>query len=178
MKILRLFAYYCFARHLPASDSRFGRWARPLRRWTTKALFKYAGKNINIEKGVYFGDGSQIEIGDNSGIGVNCQVCGPVIIGNNVMMGPEVIILTINHKYDRLDISMLEQGHQPPEPVIIADDVWIGTRAIILPGISIGRGAIIGAAAVVTKNVPEYAIVCGNPAKVVKYRTDHSEQKS
>jgi maltose O-acetyltransferase len=89
-----------------------------------------------------------------------------------------VIILTINHKYDRLDISMLEQGHQPPEPVIIADDVWIGTRAIILPGISIGRGAIIGAAAVVTKNVPEYAIVCGNPAKVVKYRTDHSEQKS
>jgi maltose O-acetyltransferase len=178
MKVLRLFAYYCFARHLPASDSRFGRWARPLRRGITKALFKYAGKNINIEKGAYFGDGSQIEIGDNSGIGVNCQVCGPVKIGDNVMMGPEVIVLTINHKYDRLDISMLEQGHQPPEPVTIADDVWIGTRAIILPGISISRGAIIGAASVVTKNVPEYAVVCGNPAKVVKYRTNHSKQKN
>lgn len=176
MKILRLTAYYCFARHLPASDGRFGRWARPLRRWLTKALFKYAGKNINIEKGAYFSDGSQIEIGDNSGIGVNCQVCGPVKIGDNVMMGPEVIILTINHKYDRLDISMLEQGHQPSEPVTIADDVWIGTRAIILPGVSIGKGAIIGAAAVVTKNVPEYAIVCGNPASVIKYRTGNSGQ--
>ena len=175
-KILRLTAYYCLARHLPGSDSRFGRWARPLRRCVTKALFKNAGRNINIEKGAYFGDGSQIEIGDNSGIGVNCQVCGPVKIGDNVMMGPGVIILTINHKYDRLDVPMLEQGHKPPEPVTIGDDVWIGTRAIILPGISVGKGAIIGAAAVVTKDVPEYAIVCGNPAQVVKYRTKNSEQ--
>jgi maltose O-acetyltransferase len=159
---------------MPASDSRFGGWARPLRRWITKALFKRAGRNINIEKGAYFGDGSQIEIGDNSGIGVNCRACGPIKIGNNVMMGPEVIILTISHKYDRLDIPMLEQGHDLPEPVIIGGDVWIGTRAIILPGISIGKGAIIGAASVVTKDVPDYAIVCGNPTKVVKYRTDNS----
>jgi len=171
-KILRLTVYYCFARHLPASDGRFGGWTRPLRRWITKALFRRAGGNINIEKGAYFGDGSQIEIGDNSGIGVNCRACGPIKIGDNVMMGPEVIILTISHKYDRLDVPMLEQGHNSPEPVSIGDDVWIGTRAIILPGISIGKGAIIGAASIVTKDVPEYAVVCGNPAKVIKYRTD------
>lgn len=170
--------YYCFARYLPGSDSRFGRWARPLRCCVTKSLFKHAGRNINIEKGAYFGDGSQIEIGDNSGIGINCQVCGPVKIGDNIMMGPEVIILTVSHKYDRLDIPMLEQGHKEPEPVTIGDDVWIGTRAIILPGISIGKGAIVGAAAVVTKDVPEYAIVCGNPAKIIKSRKDNSEQLS
>jgi maltose O-acetyltransferase len=175
-RILRLTVYYCFARYLPASDSRFGGWARPLRRWITQALFKRAGRNINIEKGAYFGDGSQIEIGNNSGIGVNCQVCGLIEIGDNVMMGPEVIILTISHKYDRLDVPMLEQGHGLPEPVTIGDDVWIGTRAIILPGISIGKGSIIGAASVVTKDVPKYAVVCGNPAKVVKYRTDNSGQ--
>jgi len=87
---------------------------------------------------------------------------------------PEVIILTVGHKYDRLDIPMLEQGHNEPEPVTIGDDVWIGTRAIILPGISIGKGAIIGAASVVTKDVSEYAIVCGNPAKVIKSRKDNS----
>ena len=174
MRILRLTVYYCFARHLPGSDGRFGRWARPLRRCVTKLLFKRAGRNINIEKGAYFGDGSQIEIGDNSGIGVNCRVCGPVKIGDNVMMGPEVIVLTVSHKYDRLDIPMLEQGHKEPEPVIIGDDVWIGTRAIILPGISVGKGAIIGASAVVTKDVPEYAVVCGNPAKIIKYRKDNS----
>jgi maltose O-acetyltransferase len=147
-----------------------------LRRCITKALFRRAGRNINIEKGAYFGDGSQIEIGDNSGIGVNCRACGPIKIGDNVMMGPEVIILTINHKYDRLDVPMLEQGHDLPEPVTIGDDVWIGTRAIILPGISVGKGAIIGAASMVTKDVPEYAVVCGNPAKVFKYRTDNSGQ--
>lgn len=176
MKFLRLAVYYCCARHLPASDSRIGRWARPLRRCVTKSLFKRAGRNINIEKGAYFGNGSQIEIGDNSGIGVNCRVCGPVKIGDNVMMGPEVIVLTVSHKYNRLDIPMRQQGHKEPEPVTIGDDVWIGTRAIIMPGISVGKGAIIGASAVVTKDVPEYAIVCGNPAKVVKSRKDNSEK--
>ena len=158
MRILRLIAYYCFARFLPASDSRFCRWIRPVRRCIAKGLFKRSGENINIEKGAYFGDGSQIEIGDNSGIGVNCRVCGPVTIGDNVMMGPDVIILTERHKFDRLDIPMLEQGYDKPEPVVIGDDVWIGTRVII------------GAGAIVTKDVPEYAIACGNPAKVVKYR--------
>ena len=87
MRLLRLVAYYCFARYLPASDSRLCKWIRPVRRCITKGLFKHSGKNINIEKGAYFGDGSQIEIGDNSGIGVNCRVYGPVSIGNNVMIG-------------------------------------------------------------------------------------------
>lgn len=175
-KMLHLAAYYFFARHLPASGSRFGKWARPLRRWTSQALFKHAGKNINIEKGAYFGDGWQIEIGDNSGIGINCQVCGPVKIGDNVMMGPEVVILTKNHKFERLDIPMLRQGYYPPKPVSIENDVWIGTRAIILPGVTIGKGAIIGAGTVVTKDVPEYSIVCGNPGRVVKHRTDNSQK--
>ena len=175
-KVLHLIAYYFFARYLPSSGSRFGKWARPVRRWTSQALFKHAGRNINIEKGAYFGDGRQIEIGDNSGIGENCQVCGPVKIGDNVMMGPEVIILTKNHKFDRLDIPMLQQGYYPPEPVTIENDVWIGTRAIILPGVSIGKGAIIGAGTVVTKDVPEYSIVCGNPGQVIKRRTDNSQK--
>ncbi len=87
------------------------------------------------------------------------------------MMGPEVIVLTQHHKFDRLDIPMRQQGHKPYEPVIIGDDVWIGIRAIILPGVKIGKGAIIGAGAVVTKDVPEYAIVGGVPARVIKLRS-------
>ena len=176
MRLLRLIAYYCFVRYLPASDSRYCRWLRPVRRCITKGLFKRSGKNINIEKGAYFGGGSQIKIGDNSGIGVNCRVCGPVTIGNNVMMGPDVIILTEIHKFDRLDIPMREQGYDSPEPVTIGDDVWIGTRVIILPGVSIGKGAIIGAGSIVTKDVPEYAIACGNPAQMVKYRKENKEK--
>ena len=85
-------------------------------------------------------------------------------------MGPEVIILTENHRFERTDIPMRLQGRQELRPVAIHDDVWIGTRVIILPGVTVGRGAIIGAGAIVTKDIPEYAIVGGNPAKLIKYR--------
>lgn len=86
------------------------------------------------------------------------------------MMGPDVIIITGNHEFNRIDIPMRDQGETRPESVVIDDDVWIGTRSIILPGVHIEKGAIIGAGAVVTKDVPEYAVVGGNPAKVIKYR--------
>lgn len=65
---------------------------------------------------------------------------------------------------------MNQQGFLPNQKVTIGDDAWIGTRVIILPGVSVGKGAIIGAGAVVTKDVPEYAVVAGVPAKVIKYR--------
>ena len=93
-----------------------------------------------------------------------------VVIGNNVMMGPEVIIYTSGHKHDRIDIPMMEQGSSEVQPVKIGNDVWIGGRVIILPGVKVGNGAIIGAGAVVTKDVPDYAIVGGNPAKVIRMR--------
>ncbi len=168
----RLMAYYLFARHLPRSSARGCGWTRPVRRLVCRGLFRRAGANINVEKGAYFGDGREIEIGDNSGIGINCHIIGPVQIGRDVMMAPEVIILTSNHRFDRTDVPMCRQGTLPPEPVMIGDDVWIGTRAIILPGVSIGRGAIIAAGAVVTKDVPEYAIVAGNPARIIRNRKD------
>jgi len=170
IRVLALLFYYIVAIHLPASNHRFCGWAKYIRRIVCKPIFKSAGRNNNIEKGAYFGTGFQIEIGDNSGIGVNCEVCGPVRIGDNVMMAPEVIILTRNHKFDDLNIPMSKQGHYPPEVVVIHDDVWIGTRVIILPGVTVNKGAIIGAGAVVTKDVPSYAIVGGNPAKVIRYR--------
>jgi maltose O-acetyltransferase len=156
-KIAALLVYYLFARHLPTFHFKFGMGARSIRRFLCRRIFKYAGKKINVEKGAYFGEGLEIEIGDYSGLGVNCHTCGPIKIGNNVMMGEDVIILTISHRFERLDIPMQQQGHSPSEPVEIGDDVWIGTRVIILPGITIGKGAIIGAGAIVTKNVPESA---------------------
>ena len=79
-------------------------------------------------------------------------------------------IITVNHNTERIDIPMREQGSLPPQKVTICDDVWIGARVIILPGVTIGKGSIIAAGAVVTKNVPEYAVVGGVPAKVIKYR--------
>lgn len=91
-------------------------------------------------------------------------------IGSHVMMGPEVYIYTQNHNFSRIDIPMDQQGWTEEKPVTIDDDVWIGARVTILPGVIIGKGSIIGASAVVTKDVPPYSVVAGNPAVVVKKR--------
>lgn len=174
VKYISLGLYYLIARHLPASDMPYRFGAKFIRGFLCKKIFKSTGENINIEHGAYFGSGKDIEIGHNSGIGFNCRVYGPLKIGDDVMMGPDVMIFTQNHKTESLDIPMRLQT-APKEAVCIGDDVWIGARAIILPGKKIGKGVIIGAGAVVTKDVPDYAVVGGNPAKIIKFRCN--EQK-
>lgn len=168
-KLICLAAYYGFARYLPASTSPITHWARMIRRAVCRHLFDYCGDNVNVEKGAYFATGGGISIGKGSGLGVNCLVHGPLEIGEKVMMGPDVVILTHTHNIDRTDIPMGDQGSRVAK-VIIGNDVWIGMRSIIMPGVRIGNGAVIGAGAVVTKDVPDYAIVGGVPARVIKYR--------
>lgn len=92
-------------------------------------------------------------------------------IGDFVMMAQNVLIVGSGHRYDRTDIPMGQQGDLERSFIEIGNDVWIGARVTILGGCHrIDNGAIIGAGAVVTKDVPDYAIVGGNPAKVIKYR--------
>lgn len=166
--------YYLFARHLPVSYEAgpFGRLGKYLRAMACNRLFVNVGEGINVEHGAHFESGWEISIGDYSGIGVDCRVPFNIRIGNDVMMGPEVCILGSTHNYESSDVPMRLQGRTTLQPVVIGDDVWIGTRAIILPSVSIGRGAIIGAGAVVTKDVPSFAVCAGNPARVIRYRKD------
>ena len=109
-KFIFLSIYYGLLRYFPASSTRIGTWVRPLRSWCCQPLFKKAGKGINVEKGAFFGTGGSVTIGNRSGLGVDCRLYGPVSIGDDVMMGPEVVILTANHSFDRLDIPMIEEG--------------------------------------------------------------------
>ncbi|MCX5685569.1 MAG: acyltransferase [Planctomycetota bacterium] len=171
MRLFFLALYYTIARHLPRSFSPLSLGAGRLRRFLCRPLFKFMGKSVNIERGAYFGRGDSLSIGDYSGLGVNCQCSGLITIGKEVMMGPDVIILTVLHKTSDPTRSMRSQGAEPDMPVVIGDDVWIGTRAIILPGVTVHRGVVIGAGAVVTKDVPPYAVVGGVPARILKYRT-------
>jgi maltose O-acetyltransferase len=172
------FLYYGFAQHLPASYryQPFGRFSKWCRAKTCKRLFRYCGQNVNVEKGANFYTGWEIEIGDNSSLGIDCMIPYDLKVGKDVMMGPYVIIVGENHNFERSDIPMRLQGYKHFPPVRIEDDVWIGARSIILPGLTIGRGAIIGAGSVVTKNVPPFAICGGNPARIIRYRGEEQHQ--
>ena len=127
-----------------------------------------------MEKGAYFGNGRGIVLGNFVGLGKNFTIHNCILtVGDYLMMGEDVMILGGGHCFDRTDIPMGKQPSKEKTSLFICDDVWIGSRAMILPGCSrIGHGAIIGAGAVVTKDVPDFAIVGGNPAKVLRYR-DH-----
>ena len=157
--------YKMTAAWLPISQ-RAG-FAQKLRLFWAKRIAN-CGKNVNIERGAFFTPG--LSIGDNSGVGIDCEVYGPVTIGKNVMMGPEVVIYTSGHRTDRTDIPMMAQGSTEAEPVTVGNDVWIGRRVMIMPGVTIGDGCVIGAGAVVTKNIPPYSVAGGVPAKVLKNR--------
>ena len=138
-KLIATVLYYGLARYLPTSGSPLSLgMSKPFRAMLCRYMFKSCGKNINVERGASFG--YNIEIGSNSGIGINARLNtgGGITIGDNVMMGPEVIILTQNHKHDDITKPMCSQGKYTA-PVTIEDDVWIGIRVIILPGVTIGR---------------------------------------
>lgn len=162
--------YFLIANHLPSSDSRFGAFLKNLRcRWA-KSIISFCGKNVNIEPNCSFD--MELKIGNNSGIGRYSEIHGDVSIGENVMMGPYCLIYSRNHSSSRTDIPMIQQGFENTKPVVIEDDVWIGGRVIILPGVHVGTGCVIGAGAVVTRDTPPYTIVAGNPAKIKKYRKE------
>jgi len=170
--------YYLFARYLPRSTSPFGgKIAKKIRRFCCKGMFAHCGKNVNVEHGAIVGAGKQVFIGDNSGIGVNCVV-NKAQIGDDVMIGYDVLFVSKNHEFVRIDIPMRLQGLRDESPIIIGNDVWIGHRVILLPGVRVGNGAIIGAGAVVTCDVPDYAIVAGVPAKVLKLRNQTTSSDS
>lgn len=164
-------AYYLVARFLPKYPVPGYHIAYKIRYVLCKYIFASIGKNVLIKRNAYFGDGSKIEIGDNSQIGINCIMDNDIIIGDDVTMGPDVIIYTSSHEYKDLNIPINKQGEKEHRQVIIGNNVWIGARCIILPGVVIGDNSIIGANTVVTKNVPENSVFCGAEGRVVKIRT-------
>ncbi len=137
--------------------------------------FRSTGSDVKLCEGGAF-TYRTITIGSDVFIGRNCcfqSEHGRIIIGNHVMFGPGVNIHGGNHDISLGDEPMKSRSKNQGDDgdVIIGNDVWIGANAIILSGVTIGDGAVVAAGSVVTKEVPQRAVVGGVPAKILKYRT-------
>lgn len=137
-------------------------------------LFANCGDDVRSYPNVYIYNIHKMKVGSNVTFREMCYIDanGGVEIGSNVMLAQSASIITTTHNYDNLDLNINEQGGTW-EKVIIEDNVWIGAKATILPGVTVHSGSIVGSNAVVTKDVPANAIVVGVPAKVIKYRGKH-----
>ena len=130
------------------------------------------GQGTGVQMGNRFLNGRKVFLGERNVINFGCLFDGrrfEIHTGTDVSIGPEASILTLGH--DPQSPNFSDRGGD----VVIGDHVWIGYRAIILPGVTIGEGAVVGAGAVVTKDVPPFAIMVGNPARQVSERTSALE---
>ena len=169
IKKIACYAFYrLVAKHLSREIPVVGEWFYRMRSLVCRPLFKESAKFIRVGQGANFDNGCNIVMRSHAHIGPYASVGGPhgtVTIGSHVMMGKHCTIIAQNHNY-------LEKGYDGyvGKDVVIDDYAWLGDRVIVLPGVRIGKHAIIGAGAVVPKGVPDYAIAVGNPAVVKKYR--------
>lgn len=135
------------------------------------------GTSVRIESGVTIwlandsGANSHLSIGSGVFVGKNSHLGSyfPIEVGNNVMIGAGSYIVSGNHRFETRSVPMSQQGFSGAA-IKINDDVWLGARVVILPGVTIGKGAIIGAGSVVNKSVPDYEIWGGVPARFLKQR--------
>ncbi|SPJ78709.1 related to galactoside O-acetyltransferase [Fusarium torulosum] len=134
-----------------------------------KDMFGRLGASVNIESPFFIIWGCNTFIGD--GVYMNCGVTihdnAPVFIGDRVLIGPDVCICPITHALDP-EVRREASGTSFAHPIYIEDDCWIGARALILPGVRVGRGSTVAAGAVVAKDVEPYCLVGGVPAKVIR----------
>ena len=114
-----------------------------------------------------------VRIGERSMIGIGSVVIGPVTIGSDVMLAQHVVVSGLNHGYQDVTVPPNKQPVETRQ-IAIGDGAWIGANSVITAGVAIGRHSIIGAGSVVTRNIPDFSVAVGNPAKVVK---QYNEQK-
>lgn len=136
-----------------------------------KLFLKKIGKNTYIGRDIVFEIPGNISIGDNVQINTRCWFSGGggLEIGNNTLIGPHVVIHSANHNFSSLKEPIINQGHTFKK-VIIENDVWIGANATILPGVTVKKGCVIAAGAVVTKDTEVYGVYGGVPARLLKKR--------
>lgn len=159
--------YLIFLRYTPEIYRPYALFFPACRRYFVSTFINKCGNGLRVKRNA---DISMfIEIGNNSELGTNCIIQTNTFIGDYVIMGPDVKIYTKNHGYLDLSIPMALQPIVR-ETVKIGNDVWLGANVVITPGVIIGNHVIVAAGAIVTKDVPDYAIIGGVPAKIISFR--------
>lgn len=146
-----------------------------------KLMFAECGRNVRLQPGSRFVHGN-VHLGNFVSVGRDATfICtrAEIHVGDHVMFGPHVFLITGGHRLDLLDRCMDEvtDDEKLPEDdqdIVLEGDNWIGANAVVLRGVTVGRGAVVAAGAVVTHDVPSMAVVGGVPATVLKYRTDRA----
>jgi len=145
------------------------------RAWRLRLVAGHVGTDVRIARNVYIGVPDKFSIGNSSFINGGTLIlaggAGTITIGNDVLIGPYAILVSGSHRYDLLDRPIRKQGGIY-KPIIIEDDVWIGAHAVIMLGVTVGKGSVIGAGAVVTNDIPAYSVAVGVPARVIKSRLE------
>lgn len=155
--------YALFASHLPS-------WWRPAKRMRVMAAAHFCSSvhptaNINRRARLSWAT----TIGAHGGVGERCILSGEVTVGPHVTMGPDCFFITGDHPIPR-DYGRFRDERPVHKPIVVEEDAFIGARVTVLPGVTIGRGATVAAASVVTKNVAPGALVAGNPAREIRRR--------
>lgn len=170
-KIGRLIRRYYFGLRLNKSGPRLsiGRFVE----FSSPQNISFGNEIYIVDGAVLRSDEGQIVIGNKFALNGNARIIadcgGKIIIGNSVMVGPNAVIRASNHHSKDTNLDIWDQG-QTGGTINIGDDVWIAANVVILPGVKIGSHSIIAAGAVVTKDVPDYSVVGGVPAKVISMR--------
>ena len=140
-----------------------------------KRKFKLFADDADFRAGAYAVGCSKIIIGKRVVVRPGSMLFGEsdsletsIVIEDDVMMGCGVHFYINNHKFDRLDVPLIDQGYYPDEMIVLKKGCWIGANAILLPGVTIGENSVVGAGSVVTKSIPAGVVAAGIPAKIIK----------
>ena len=130
------------------------------------------GESTSISAGAIIQ--GQVDIGSNSSVQAYAILVGygepgSITIGNGVRIAPQAMLIAANHVFSDSKTPIYLQGMEPM-PIVIEDDVWLGGRVIVTAGVRIGRGCVVGAGSVVTKNLPPWSVAVGAPARIIRYR--------
>lgn len=142
------------------------------------SVLRNSGYGFYCGRAPYFRSGEDIKIGNNVFIGIHVHIASPCIIKDDVMIASYVALVGGDHRFDQPGILMNRSGRGNLKQIIIEEEAWIGHGSILMAGVRIGRGSIIAAGSVVTKDIPACTIWGGNPARFIRnrFRTDEEQR--